>query len=390
MREFAALDLLEFCSEVETPLVSLYETSMVWKEKASSIVNALRAHGNPLAGETNSILKSPAMVDLKRISDLIKDYDAFVVDISCLYHILVSVHKESNEWSAKVIDRITVPSPFDEMLSMLTQKGQQRPRGIIIEPTRQLIESLQELLAWHVAVKTASNSPVPGNHSPLMLAIEGIEVLEAFAERQPGSVTFKFEAKQALEYHLISEVKHQSSQRITVCKLLTNPLSKQVLQDMIDGGRDAVEGYPLLSLLHFLWCICIKSFLQNSSGSTLVEAKALLASRPTVSGRQDDLWARFATQSLLYQVDALQAQVNEGEALETLAREALSVSKGILRNCLDKPEEIRLHFSKIRELFGQFSIRSDGNGLSLAKHLEDSLAHDSKLLGWLVSKSKFA
>jgi hypothetical protein len=85
------------------------------------------------------------------------------------------------------------------------------------------------------------------------------------------------------------------------------------------------------------------------------------------------------------EVERFEQLVDEGAKTEEAAREALSSSRTLLRECLRQSDAVRTHLGHMKELQVHFkSHATGGNGFALDHFLEQQLDQNIKLVGWLV------
>jgi hypothetical protein len=370
----------------------------MWKERADAILTALRVFGNSEAGTALTSQKTPSMVDLKRVEDLLGDYDSLEVDLSDYFHRLTKVSEAARKWASTVTDYLLTDSTtFEGCLSLVEGTGQVRPRGVIIEPTRQAIEMLHSLFQWYTSVKILVCTPKmqDSDSSDLhTLLIEGVEVLTLFSNARRSSGEFIVEPRLAQEILANKESSRKSARTLSCAKLESNPLCNAILSRMVDSSRDAKEGYPLLSLLYFLWQVFVEDFTRRSVASssrrkfTLESAKQLQSLSPRLEPTSDG--ERGHNSNILWQtnpeVERFKQFIESASHAEDDARQLLSASKGLLRESKYQMEIVRLHLTRLKDIYTDFKGRiGGGSGLALDDSLEPQLDHYVKLFGWLVS-----
>jgi len=388
IREFGKADIEGFCDDFYKQTVTLHRAATVWKERADSILSTLRTFGNEKAGEQLAVPKSPAMVDFRRIEDSIRDYERLGVDLENVATRLAHVHEATTRWSLSVNEQLLVDTTsFESCVSVVEELGKQRPRGVIMNPTRQVMDMLGDLLRWYTRV----GNPVASREQVRDLLIEGLELVELFSQERQATSELVVDRGQALEL-LSAKGESRKAKVLSLEKLRSNSMTNAVLCRMIDEGRDRKEGYPLLFLLHSLWQFMVEDFTarcttasMQDQASTLTRAKNLIVLRPQLSdSRSLDKPTFFHNVSP--GVATFVELIEEGDGVEREARETLSASKGLLRECLHKVEPVRDHLGKLKELCSNFKGRGVGTtGLKLDDLVEQQLDRDTKLFGWLVS-----
>jgi hypothetical protein len=397
LRDFARSDIEALCDSLCQRTRTIYSAASMWKERADAILTVLRIFGNSEAGVALTAQKTPAMVDLRRVEDLLGEYDSLEVDLGGLVHCLTKVSETSRKWASTVTDYLfTDSTSFEGCLSLVEGTGQLRPRGVIIEPTRQAIETLHSLLQWYTSVKVLVCSPKmhDSDNDVRALLIEGLEVVTLFSIDRRSSGEFIVEPEQAQELLSDKQNSRKSARTLSRAKLESNPLCNAILARMVDSSRDAKEGYPLLSLLCFSWQIFAEDFARRSVASssrgkfTLEHAKQLHSLRPTLGPVGED--DRGDSSNILWQtnpeVERFKQLIESGSRAEEEVRQLLSVSKGLLRESKYQQETVRLHLSRLKDVYTDFKSRvGSGGGIALDDGLEPPLDHNIKLFGWLVS-----
>jgi hypothetical protein len=398
VREFARSDTEALCNSLCKRTTTIYVAASMWKERADAILTALRVFGNSEAGAALTSQKTPSMVDLNRVEDLLGDYDSLEVDLNDYYYRLTKVSEAARKWASTVTDYLLTDSTtFEDCLSLVEGTGQARPRGVIIEPTRQAIEMLHSLFQWYTSVKALVCTPKMHGSDPSdvhALLIEGLEVLTLFSNARRSSGEFIVEPGFAHELLANKQNSRKSARTMSCAKLESNPLCNAILSRMVDSSRDAKEGYPLLSLLYFLWQVFVEDFTRRPVASslrrkfTLESAKQLQSLSPRLETTGDG--ERGHNSNILWQtnpeVERFKQLIESGSHAEDDARQLLSVSKGLLREAKYQREIVRLHLTRLKDIYTDFKGRvGGGNGLALDDSLEPQLDHYIKLFGWLVS-----
>jgi hypothetical protein len=389
IREFALKDIESLCGALHGNALELYEAAAAWRGRADAVVVSLRLYGNTLAGEALKSPKLPAMVDLKRIKDLIQEYESVKVEMDDLYNALERVDQESEDWSSAMTSSLLDDdNPFDACLVQLKGVGHQRPKGIIVDPTRHVVENLDLLLTWHKSVKLlVSEKCEPSDFEDVLM--QGLEiVVEDFTKLRPNE-EYVIDLRQALNL-ITSRLGARSTTRvISKSKFESSELARAVLTRIVNS--DGKEGNPLLCLLYVLWLCAVETFNDSCLASTnergdasLYAAKALLKSQPLIPDSSSDIPLIFKSPSPT--LDSLKQLIEDGEKVEATTREKLANSKSLLKESLRKADEIAAHFTSLKELQTCFRSRtSDAKGVTLDRSLEQELEHDIRVFSWLVS-----
>jgi hypothetical protein len=380
---FALADMEYYCSSLLAKVSSLFAISAAWKERAESVLNVLRQFGNPSAGTAaTSGTKQASMIDVKRIEDLLSDYPGLAVDLSDIFSSLTEVRDAAKDWSTSVNSFLLETSnKFDDCLALLETMGKDRPKGIIVEPARHIVDALKEHLQWYLSLKEClrGDSSIAENHMNILLAV-GLPVVELYARTRQTVPRFDHLEKSS---KLFAD-KKDSYRTLSTSKLEANSLGKAVLARMINDFQDQNEGCPLCSLYFLLWSYYARDFLnccRSRSKVSLADAKELLNLKPSII-------ESVTLPSWLLGLDIIRAferEIGEAEAQEISAREQLAKSNGLLREASNNMDEVRSHLNALKDLHALFKGRlNPEGGITLDSTLEQLLDQHIKMFSWLV------
>ena len=408
IQSFAKTDISTLSGSLTSIVKSKYSETKSWKERADSIINALEQHNS----QQLSTQKPPPMVDLKRINSLLAEYNRLGIYLPNHYTLLVQECTKANLWSLELTNTLADTSKaLSALIPYLQESKTNRPKGIIVDPARHVVDNLLDLLLWHHQVAEAQKqtsqstlkqgSGQTDSKALYPLISEGSEILELFTSK---SDRIRFAVSSAGAVALIA--KQLDSRRpvrvISRNKLETNPLGKIILGRLI--SEDNKEGYPLSFLVYLLWRITMFDFVESyesrrgkKDGMTLKEAQTLILQKPI----PEALDRRTSTSDFMADVDNVNANwgfnysdkekqlmqlIQEGESKEESALKALATAKELFRGPSRHAEEICEHIVKVKDLLHQFkSIRTEGTGLFLSRKLENNLEQNLKALTWVVS-----
>jgi hypothetical protein len=394
IREFAQSDLESLCGSLFAETNKLTAAALSWKDRADSVLTALQAFGNRAAGDPPSSSPPklpPAMVDLKRVEKILEEYDKLDVDLFDTFERLVHVREAAAKWSTTISNYLKDDmQSFEGSLQIVEGIGRNRPCGIIVDPTRHVVELLSDLLQWYCSAKeslAASNYEEDKWYSFLLT---GLEVVEKFGRDRkvqnlfvvPGNAMSMLKARQGTR---------RSVRTLSVSALEASPLCLAVLGRMTDESRDKKEGHPLFVLLCLLWAYVVDDLVHKGEDVTdkkpeasLATAKELLEARPSNDGEDSPL----VTSQFQDSIEKLERIVDHGNQIEQAARDALSASKSLLREASQKVKQVTSHLSHLKELHDKFRSHTVCvMRLVLDPSLEQSLEQEVKLFGWLVSLS---
>jgi hypothetical protein len=387
IRDFARQDLTSMCAGLYEKFQSLYSVASSWKDRAEAVILALRAYGNDAAGPRVASPKLPAMVDLKRVRDLVDELSTIYVDFSGVYQTLSRIHSNGVKWADSITSTLyTNDLSFEECLERLRDSVTYRPEGLIMSPTRQVLESVESLLVWYTNVKQACSSHEPFSRYDLI--VEGIEILESFSNSKPDSLV-TIPPAEAITL-LSSNVSQRCLGRVlSRSKLQANELSDCILSRMIVMERDIAEGNPLLSLLYVLWAVKVEDFTDKclsgvGNDRNLEKARELLKKPPLPVSTADPLPLFMTANARHRVVSQLAKLISKAESTENAARNAVVESRALLRECLQKPFDIPQHLTKLKTLISCLKSPQTGAGLMYDPTLVQQLDHDLKAFQWLV------
>ncbi len=409
IRNFVAQEAQLHDSNLLERVKRLHNLSSQWKERAESIIFALRMHGNASVKQSGPSLKLPAMVDMKRISDLLSEYDLLGVDMSGYTTTLIKVLDEAAQWASRLEINLTKDNlPMKERLEVLQQECQSRPKGLIMDPTRQVTETLVDLLEWYLRSKEtldrlnsaqlhsdeengeqAFSDMLVAHVYPLLA--EGIDIVELFSQGNKKMHVAKVEI--SLRYLHESFRIRRSARPFSRERIESHPLGSSLLNQMMKKDVDIKEGSPLTMYTWVDWHLSVMAFVRSVDErdgvkelATVPQAEILLASEPGLESSDDKYCVSFLGAHTSKDVRRLKLLIEEARHAESEIRELLSKSRDLRKGSLEKIDSIRQHLTEVKEHQTLFKERSSGNhGLLLDPSLETMLDHHGKVFTWIVS-----
>lgn len=421
---FLSSDLFSNSQKAINEVTMLYNSSASWQKRAESIILCLRTHGNPNAGEAIISQKLPAMVDIKRIVDLTTEYPGLQVEIPGYFEQLQLIQSEAYKWSQNLYTTLMNDhGSFTDALSFIQKEKDQRPKGIIIYPTRSVADSTVDFLAWYEKIKEAAkivaeklNQSSSGEdpqgvgavYSDLMIRefypvlADGSEALDIYCSTYktrselPGQ--FKPNSDQCMEilenhFRIRKTTRAPSREKINSNDLVCSLFSRM-------SSRDEREGFPLQLILWVQWHLFVADFvsLRENDGElglrqdqvrSLLEAKQIKSQNPFLSDHMDLSGApniRILIQTKTIELIELDRIIEEAQKAEATIKKTLAAAKELLRGSLfEKAERIREHLSCLRAMLSMLKSRSLGNGgLSINGAFENPLERHIKYFTWLV------
>mmetsp|Transcript_25232 Transcript_25232/g.38131 ORF Transcript_25232/g.38131 Transcript_25232/m.38131 type:complete len:1046 (+) Transcript_25232:163-3300(+) len=316
-----------FVQRIET----LYANAMAWKERAEAIIYSLRSHGNMLAGDPLSSTKVPAMVDFRRMEDLIHEYDDLHVSIENPYTVIQSVCKHALSWSENVTQII---EKEDDLLISLTECSENRPKGVIIEPARHVLELIIDLLTWHDRVKCAVEKlqfldGIADNHfiaEIYSFVVEGSEIIQWYS-KQRNFGDLSIDLSNIVNLIALTGQGIKPSKILSFSRIEAATIGKRVCNRLASIHFDSKVGDPLLRMVHIVWAINIKACLSRAKAHgpdtclTLREATALMSKEPKNNGMSPTF---FVSHPLREDINILTALIAEFKKVEDEAQRLLT------------------------------------------------------------------
>jgi len=411
------------CEKTINEITTLYTSSSSWQKRSESILLCLQTHGNPNAGEAITSQKLPAMVDIKRIADLTTEYPKLRVDIPGFFEKLQRIQSDAFEWSQNLYTTMMDDNgSFADALSFIQKERDQRPKGIIIYPTRTVADSTVDFLAWYEKIKDETkliagelqqssvgddSREVPTIYSNLIIErlypilADGSEALEIYCGTYVSSNEMLSQLKpnsdQCVEilekrFRLRRTAKAPSRERINSNDLISSLFS-------LMGSKDQKEGFPLQLMIWVQWHLLVADFVSQPDNNeevglhrdqvrSLVQAKQLKAQNPFSSDLDlsDIPNTQILIQSKSTELIEFEKMVEEAQNAEATIKKSLTTSKELLRGALlEKAERIKEHLNNLKTMVSMLKARSQGaGGLSINGAFENPLERHIKYFTWLV------
>jgi hypothetical protein len=422
--KFLLSDLFLDCGKTINEVTTLYHSSSSWKKRAESVILCLRTHGNSNAGKVITLPKLPAMVDIKRIVDLTKEYPGLKIEIPGYYEQLERIQSEAYQWSQNLYTTmVDEHRSFTDALSFIQREKDHRPKGIIIYPTRIVADTTVDFLSWYEKIKRTAKvvagelkqtsigdnpQEVAAVYSDLVIRefypilADGSEALEIYcstfktSNEMPGQ--FKANSDQSLEMLEKHFRIRRTSRAPSREKMNSNDLVSSLLSRM--NSKDASEEFPLQLILWFQWHLLVADFVSQRDNDedsgryeglvrSLLQAEQIKSQNPFLA-RDIDLSDAPNTRTLIQtkttELLELDRIVEDAQNAEGSIKKGLATTKELLRGSLfEKAERIRKHLSSLRVMQSMLKARSLGNGgLSINGAFENPLEKHIKYFSWLV------
>ena len=425
VRTFADTDVAAFCGDAAKAIKELHAEVAAWKGRCDTVLASLKAYGNVTAAlsaddggkdcdsTVNTTPKGVAMVELKRVSDLIAEHnEGLSVSVDKEYRTLKAVSDDAALWIDRVECIITDTSPLTDLegcLAGLMEARESRPKGLIMEPARHVVDIWIDTLDWYTRVvntyskiNDASYEKETGvgdihqmiDQTAHPLILEGHEIIcHSSLIKKLG---FILEFKSAFVSNLKSS--HRNTRILPVDKLKSHRLGNVILERILDMDTDKSNGSPIVCCYLFSWRIITFQFLKKVKGET-----NLLDKHDEVCVTHHDAQALYDCGNSIIQMlnkessianvikdkegKELLGLLNEAKGVEEEAADLISGCKEAVRDGLHRQDDVRHHLSRLKEIQSDFKLRgSSGSrkGLKFNEEIEETIDRKIKDLFWLV------
>jgi hypothetical protein len=395
IRAFVKCDNEAINGTLSARLRSLYQKSSTWKERTETIISVLLGFGNESLAGSHVQPKHGAMIDIRRIADLLHEYEDLPVDITPCNDFLRRVHDEALQWCSSVASNLKDPcQSFEACLQAAQALGSNRPKGIIVDPTKPIYDLIIDLLQWYVAVKTLVGSPSADKDAVASLLLQGIEVVRFYADKKLTQSTFTITPSTA---NLV--MKQTSASRparlLSLNKLENSELPCHLLNRVVEDGQEDQQKHPFLSLLFWLWILHLEEFINDANGSmkggkeaTLARARNLLAEQPIPSTHIHQV---LVVHNAINVVEQLRQLITTAENVVKTTEEILNASRNLFRIASSHEAAVRNHYQELKDTLTKLKCRyKEGSGIVLERSLETQVEQMSKVFSWLVRTSVFS
>jgi hypothetical protein len=144
-----------FCAEISKTLTDMFDQASAWKSHATTLIGSLRE-----LRATSNTTRNKNLVHFHSIEELIRMYDNGRFLFEDDYIVLRTEQKHVRSWMTEINDvvRNYNRAPFD--LSVLRAKNEQRPIGILTNPTTEAVLSWIDFLVWYQRISEELPSPL--------------------------------------------------------------------------------------------------------------------------------------------------------------------------------------------------------------------------------------
>ncbi len=389
IRAFVKCDDEVINGSLSTRLRSLYQKSSIWKERTENIICALLGFGNESLADCNVQPKHGSMIDIRRIADLLHEYEDLEVDISSWNNLLRRVHDDAMEWCHSIASCLKDScQSFEACLQAAQVLNSKRPKGIIIDPTKPIYELIVELLQWYIAVKALVSSPNANKDAVASLLLQGIEVVKYFGDKKLTQSMIKI-APDTSSFIMKQVSTSRPARLLSLSKLGSSEFLCHILNRMVDDCQDDHERHPFLLLLFWLWLLHIEEFIEDANGSTkggkkatLGRAKSLLSEQPIPATHIHEV---LVVPKAVDVVEQLRQLITTAEDVVKTTEECLNASRNLLRIASSNEAAVRNHYQELKDTLTKLKTRyKEGSGIILERSLETQVEQMSKVFSWLV------
>ncbi|CAJ1888328.1 unnamed protein product [Cylindrotheca closterium] len=420
LERFGSSDISSIGGPLLNEVSQFYLTALQWKQRSQSIISTLRLHGNTFAGEPMSAQKTPPMVDIKRIKDLLAEYKSLGVQLHNEFQVLEAVDKEATEWSVRLYQKLNQDSISPaECLSVLLEQRDLRPSGMIVDPVRHLFDLMVDTLTWYQRIQesvkfaetevlglTKNNRPqseIDQKHSSLCvdrfypLLVDGSEVLQLYA-KTTGLGDFAANLSQQCEEILESFGLRKTSRAIQLEKLQVHPLGAAIISKMILPTDRENTISPLFVLLWYSWHLFVSDLVwrsgtgtaiaktsQQMKAPTLESALQVLAKEPKIPSSQGQSSEALLIATKTVEITQMDGLISDATGIQEGIRNLLSQSKELLKAGFQKADLVQQHLASLKDYLASFRTQSKSSaGFALDPSLDQPLDEDIKTFSWFV------
>lgn len=396
IKNFAVFDERVICAITGTWVRDQYTRASEWKSKYCSIMTILRSHGYGNVDNIDIGKKSrDESVAIDRITALLIEHDTLAISFQDECNNLESVTRKVTDWS-NTIQQILLSDTLtlDERREQLTNASHLRPRGVLVDPSVDLIDIWIGVFAWRMQLKSGVRSMLDSfgssqidcsNYGALKklvistigpLMIDDLIFPEEFA-----SIPFSTHLRREI-FHSIHE--NTSTQSNTRRKIIESGIyGKYVLDLIFSADADKNLGSCISLTRRVVWIMMLQRFIIHLDSNDFVgdisDAKQLLSLSHGFHVTNSFLGTKADENRLLLLID-------NAESFERQSSELIAQCSALLQtNCYSKKEEllmIQQHF------FNILSCRKEPETALAMKLLQDKTLGDRisstiKGLTWL-------
>jgi hypothetical protein len=345
------------------------------------------------------------------------------VDIPQCITVLENVQKNTLAW-AKGMNQKTIEEELsiDKCLPFFVLQRERRPKGIIMDPTRHVVDSLVDVLAWYERVKkslrdatlslsAASTQDSRDKYSIMIvdsfypLLAEGIEIVELFTKQMSFDLTFQCSTQRCLQILEDLYGIRKSTKTISLEKLQSHPLGSSILSRVVGFEADMKEGSPMFMMIWYYWNLlvdelmarCAPSSFVGGSGkkttmlaksASLVEAKKLKDLQPILTdAMKKNFPCSMIFKSKTPTIESFDTLISSAESAEFTMQVFLSKSKELFKAGIQEADLVKEHLSNLKDSHITFKTRASSREcLTLDPYYEPRLDRHVKIFAWLVRK----
>lgn len=393
IKAFAVADEKVVCAVTGAWVRDHYTRALEWKSNYCSMIAILKS--NDISND-NIIAKSHGeSVVVDRITAMLTAHDTLAVAFSEEYSQLESVRQNVTAW-ANTIKHIVLSDSFtlEERCQQLSNASNLRPKGVLLDPARGLIDLWIRAFTWRVQLKNGvrtmfdqfDNLPKSPIKCPDYEALKTL-VCSTIAPLIIEDFIFPDEfALNPFLTHLRDKIfRSIQGPTSTIRKDIESGIyGKHVLDLILNAEADKVLGSCLSITRRVFWLMILQCFFacleSDDFGGGLSDAKVLLS----LSYQFIHISSFMDTKE---EENRLQLLIGNAENLETISFQILEQCTALLQtNCCSHKEELRLI------LLGLSDVQSSLDNVQLApavrllrdKTLKEKVNMKMKELTWLL------
>lgn len=393
---FVAEDLKLICPESGTWVRNQYKRGCDWRQTYLSIKSVLQPYGYNF-GEISSSASTDttSAVDVSRIKSLLADHDTLASCFCEEYKHLREVEKVVDGWAA-AMNQVVINESYhlETRYNELEKIEASRPKGIIANPPRRVVDLWRKVLIWGLNLKTGVES-VTG------------KVLEWKANQTPGLETRDAEFRESIRLTnlllasiIVEGQDFMLSKEVVLTPLLSQLRSKAIqsfsngasselisrrevvessthgdllLSRVIGAEADLQSGHPLRFVRDIFWRIMAYSLLQNVNNGSVHLKDIKTLSELCVCESQLSL--------------SINKLIDDAEQLQRNATNVMATCSKLLQmDCFLHQNELRKCLVDLKSIESNFKSESLGSAARLLRSNGVETVIAGKLLSvtWLV------
>lgn len=396
IKNFVVVDEKVICAITGVWVRDQYTRASEWKSNYCLIISILKSHGYDNGNDIEESRKSlDESVAIDRITALLMDHETLAVSFRDEVGNLESVARKVTDWSNTIQQILLSDSlTLGERCEHLTNASHLCPRGVVVDPSVDLIDQWIGVFAWRMQLKSGVRSMldqfetfqidcsdyealkmlVASTIGPLM--IEDLIFPEEFA-----SNSFATQLRREI-FHSVQENKQTSTKR----KVIESGIhGKHVLNLIFSAAADKNLGSCISLTRRVVWIMMLQRFIIHLESSDFVggisDAKQLLSLSHEFQVTHSFLGTNAEENRLFLLID--DAEIFEGQSSELIAQ----CSALLKTNCYSNKDEllqIKQHFCNVLS-----SLNEPKTALAIKLLHDKTLGERIACLTWLQKTFAF-